>query len=92
MELTKQQMEVVIFALDREIDLERMSEEDIVDFAKKEQEKFNQASEQIFRYHDLAYGRIALAKFMEAIEEYPQLPLKDIYDLMYEEDEDEEED
>ena len=36
MELTKQQMEVVIFALDREIDLERMSEEDIVDFAKKE--------------------------------------------------------
>ena len=29
MELTKQQMEVVIFALDREIDLERMSEEDI---------------------------------------------------------------
>ena len=35
MELTKQQMEVVIFALDREIDLERMSEEDIVDFAKK---------------------------------------------------------
>ena len=36
MELTKQQMELVIFALDREIDLERMSEEDIVDFAKKE--------------------------------------------------------
>ena len=36
MELTKQQMEVVIFALDREIDLEHMSEEDIVDFAKKE--------------------------------------------------------
>ena len=30
---------------------------------------------------------------MEAIEEYPELPLKDIYDLMYEEeDEDEEED
>ena len=29
-------MEVVIFALDREIDLEHMSEEDIVDFAKKE--------------------------------------------------------
>ena len=36
MELTKEQMELVIFALDREIDLERMSEEDIVDFAKKE--------------------------------------------------------
>ena len=29
---------------------------------------------------------------MEAIENYPELPLKDIYDLMYEEDEDEEED
>ena len=49
-----------------------------MELTKKEQEKFNQASEQIFRYHDLAYGRIALAKFMEAIEEYPQLPLKDI--------------
>ena len=36
MELTKQQIEVVIFALDREIDLERMSEEDIIDFAKEE--------------------------------------------------------
>ena len=36
MELTKRQMELVIFALDREINLERMSEEDIVDFAKKE--------------------------------------------------------
>ena len=36
MELTKQQMEVVIFALDREIDLERMSEEDIADFIKIE--------------------------------------------------------
>ena len=36
MELTKEQMELVIFALDREIDLERMSEEDIVDFAKEE--------------------------------------------------------
>ena len=59
---------------------------------KEEQEKFNQASEQIFRYYDLAYGRIALSQFMEAIEGYPELPLKDIYDLMYEEDEDEEED
>ena len=58
---------------------------------KEEQEKFNQASEQIFNYYDLAYGRIALAKFMEAIEEYPDLPLKDIYDLMYEEEEEEEE-
>ena len=60
---------------------------------KEQQEKFNQASTQIFDYYDSAYGRIALGQFMEAIEEYPELPLKDIYDLMYEEeDEDEEED
>ena len=58
---------------------------------QKEQEKFNQASTQIFDYYDMAYGRIALGQFMEAIEEYPELPLKDIYDLMYEENEDEEE-
>ena len=57
---------------------------------KEEQEKFKQASEQIFRYFDLAYGRIALGQFMEAIEKYPDLPLKDIYDLMYEEEEEEE--
>jgi|TARA_R100000482_G_scaffold107850_1_gene50182 hypothetical protein len=57
-----------------------------------EQEKFDQASTQIFNYYDQAYGRIALGQFMKAIEEYPELPLKDIYDLMYEEDEDEEED
>ena len=36
MELTKEQMKLVIFALDREIDLERMSEEDIADFIKIE--------------------------------------------------------
>ena len=59
---------------------------------KEQQEKFDQASSQIFDYYDQAYGRIALGQFMEAIEEYPELPLKDIYDLMYEEDEDEEED
>ena len=53
---------------------------------KEEQEKFNQISEQIFNYYDLAYGRIGLAKFMEDIEKYPELPLKDIYDLMYEEE------
>ena len=63
-----------------------------MELTKEEQEKFNQASEQIFRYYDLAYGRIALAKFMEAIEKYPELPLKDIYDYFYEEDEYEEED
>ena len=58
---------------------------------KEQQEKFNQASTQIFDYYDSAYGRIALGQFMEAIEEYPELPLKDIYDLMYEEEEDEDE-
>ena len=60
---------------------------------KEQQEKFDQASTQIFDYYDSAYGRIALGQFMEALEESPELPLKDIYDLMYEEeDEDEEED
>ena len=59
---------------------------------QKEQEKFNQASTQIFDYYDMAYGRIALGQFMEAIEQYPELPLKDIYDLLYDEDEEEEED
>ena len=63
-----------------------------MELTKEQQEKFDQASSQIFDYYDQAYGRIALGQFMEAIEEYPELPLKDIYDLMYEEDEDEEED
>ena len=36
MELTKEQMEWVIFALNREIDLERMSDEEILNFAKEE--------------------------------------------------------
>ena len=36
MELTKEQMEWVIFALNREIDLERMSDEEILDFVKEE--------------------------------------------------------
>ena len=58
---------------------------------QKEQEKFNKASEQIFHYYDLAYGRIALGQFMEAIEKYPDLKLKDIYDLLYDEEEEEEE-
>ena len=59
---------------------------------QKEQEKFNQASTQIFDYYDMAYGSTALGQFMEAIEQYPELPLKDIYDLLYDEDEEEEED
>ena len=59
---------------------------------QKEQEKFNQASTQIFDYYDMAYGRIALGQFMEAIEEYPELPLKDIYALIEPEDEEDEED
>ena len=58
---------------------------------KKEQEKFDQASTQIFDYYDSAYGRIALGQFMEAIEKYPNLKLKDIYDLLYDEEEEEEE-
>ena len=58
---------------------------------QKEQEKFNQASTQIFDYYDMAYGRIALGQFMEAIEKYPDLKLKDIYDLLHDEDEEEEE-
>ena len=63
-----------------------------MELTKEEQAKFDQASAQIFDYYDKAYGRIALGQFMEAIENYPELSLKDIYDLMYEEDEDEEED
>ena len=58
---------------------------------QKEQEKFNQASTQIFDYYDMAYGRIALGQFMEAIEKYPDLKLKDIYDLLHDEDEEIEE-
>ena len=59
---------------------------------KKEQEKFNKASTQIFDYYDMAYGRTALGQFMEAIEQYPELPLKDIYALIEPEDEEDEED
>ena len=62
-----------------------------MELTKEQQEKFDQASTQIFDYYDQAYGRIALGQFMEAIEKYPELSLKDIYDLMYEENEDEEE-
>tara|TARA_R100000655_G_scaffold109931_1_gene166435 strand:- start:1110 stop:1301 length:192 start_codon:yes stop_codon:yes gene_type:complete len=36
MKLTKDQINLIIFALNREIDLERMGEQEIVDFAKKE--------------------------------------------------------
>ena len=56
---------------------------------KQEQEKFDQASTEIFDYYDSAYGRIALGQFMEAIEEYPELTLKDIYDLIAPEEEEE---
>ena len=58
---------------------------------KEELEKFNKTSTQIFDYYDSAYGRIALGQFMEAIEEYPELPLRDIYDLLEPVDEDENE-
>ena len=66
-----------------------------MELTKEQQEKFDQASTQIFDYYNMAYGTNSLGVFMEAIEEYPELPLKDIYDLMYEEpeeDNDEEED
>ena len=56
----------------------------MTELTKDEQQKFDQASTQIFDYYDMAYGRTALGQFMEAIEQYPELPLKDIYDLMYE--------
>ena len=36
MKLTKDQINWIIFALDREIDLERMGEQEIIEFAKKE--------------------------------------------------------
>ena len=62
-----------------------------MELTKEQQEKFDQASASIFHYYDQAYGRIALAQFMEAIEKYPELPLKDIYDLLIGDDEDEEE-
>ena len=61
-----------------------------MELTKEQQEKFDQASTQIFDYYDQAYGRIALGQFMEAIEKYPELPLKDIYDLLEPRDEDEE--
>ena len=57
----------------------------------EQQEKFDQASTQIFDYYNMAYGTNSLGVFMEAIEEYPELPLKDIYALIEPEDEDEEE-
>tara|TARA_B100000405_G_scaffold53999_1_gene36183 strand:- start:928 stop:1122 length:195 start_codon:yes stop_codon:yes gene_type:complete len=60
---------------------------------KQEQEKFDQASTEIFDYYNMAYGRNGLGVFMRAIEEYPELKLKDIYDLLAPEgDEDEDED
>ena len=61
-----------------------------MELTKEQQEKFDQASTQIFDYYDQAYGKIALGQFMEAIEKYPELPLKDIYDLLEPRDEDEE--
>ena len=36
MKLTKDQIDLIIFALNREIDLERMSDEEIIEFAKEE--------------------------------------------------------
>ena len=64
----------------------------MAELTKQQQEKFDQASTQIFDYYNRAYGTNSLGVFMEAIEEYPELRLFEIYELMYEEDEDEEED
>ena len=36
MKLTKDQINLIIFALEREIDLERMGDEEIIEFAKEE--------------------------------------------------------
>lgn len=59
---------------------------------EQELNHFGNASHQIYEYYCMAYGRQALGYFMEAIEENPELTLKEIYDLMYEEPEEEEED
>jgi len=37
----------------------------------------------------MAYGRQGLSSFMERIEQYPELRLFEIYELLYEPDEDE---
>ena len=59
-----------------------------MELTKKEQQDFEQASNRIFDYYDMAYGRTALGQFMEAIEKYPELQLKDIYILIdYDEEE-----
>ena len=44
----------------------------------------------VYEYSSMYGGKIALGQFMEAIEKYPELPLKDIYDLLEPRDEDEE--
>ena len=63
-----------------------------MELTKEQQEKFDQASTQIYEYYAMAYGRQALGTFMEAIEQHPELRLFEIYELMYEEDEEDEED
>ena len=57
---------------------------------EQEQEKFDQASTEIYDYYSMAYGGNGLGVFMEAIEEYPELPLKDIYDLIAPKEEEDE--
>ena len=61
----------------------------MTELTEEQQKQFDQASTQIFDYYSMAYGTNSLGVFMEAIEKYPKLPLKDIYDLMYEEEEEE---
>jgi len=58
---------------------------------KEQQERFDAASTQISDYYEMAYGRRGLGYFMTAIEEYPDFTLKEIYELMYDDSEDEDE-
>ena len=63
-----------------------------MELTKEQQEKFDEASTQIYDYFSMAYGRQALGSFMERIEENPELRLFEIYELLHDEDEDEDED
>lgn len=60
-----------------------------MELTKEQQENFDLASTQIYEYFAMAYGRQALGQFMERIEENPELRLFEIYELLYEPDEDE---
>ena len=63
-----------------------------MNLTKEQQENFDLASTQIYEYFAMAYGRQGLGSFMERIEQYPELRLFEIYELLYEPDEYDEED